>query len=159
MYTTKDLENEIDKLILDRMERREPIDPEWVTMEVMRSHLKRKHVKRDTNFQTCCSWYFTREKAGVRIARATKKPPRSDEAQFTFAGVGFVHIQPYYVVSRDEVDVGIPVLDKSNAPGLSYDEMTALGQGMSGSGETRIEHGREVLALRDMLYPMERRRA
>jgi hypothetical protein len=114
-YTDHELRREINTVLDSLASRHEPWKPQWVAQTVCRDHRSALVETEDVHvaFWEYAGYTLTRKVATacVNDRAADFQPPDQPPGQLNLPGFEREHLQDYYVVTRDEEDIAVCVLD------------------------------------------------
>jgi hypothetical protein len=141
-YTEEQLRLEINTLLDKRQQRRETLQPLWITQEICRQHhtgLADETTASEEQQYHIAFWkhggYTITRKLVTRCINEREKPDRVADVPFL---PGFEYLQHYYVIKRDGVDVGVPIEECTD------DELLAKAALYRAQATRLIAHANEI---------------
>jgi hypothetical protein len=155
MYHDKQLRHEINVVIDALSTRREPWKPQWITHKVCESHRAGLQSEDSDHvaFHTYTSYTLVR-KFVTECINQRADPPVSEESaqqQLSLPGFDRQHLQDYYVVTREDGDIAVCVLD------LTEGEIDAKAALYRSHSRKALAHAEELERFKD--WRMARRHA
>jgi len=112
-YTEEQLRLEINAVLDNRQQRREVLQPIWITVEICQQHrtgLADEKSASEDQQQHIAFWeyggYTITRKLVTRCINEREKPDKVADVPFL---PGFEYLQHYYVTKRNGVDIGVPI--------------------------------------------------
>ena len=137
MGYSEQLKIEIEQMLDSLKEERRPWEANWITVAICKNHENGLAENgEDVEFWRYCGQTACREAVRRCINKRAGDRPQQDDGQLVLPG--WDHLQAYYMVRRDEEDIGISVF---NLTDNEIQEKEALYRKM---GEGCFAHAREL---------------
>lgn len=128
MYTINDLVLEIRALIDARIARREPVNPDWVTQEILNQHAQMDGP--DSAFYRCVSRETVRTHVRQQINRFRVTPEKAQTIDRQLVLPGYQYLQQAYLIGADGEQIAMPLEQMSAAQRQAkIIELRAMGDG------------------------------
>ena len=107
MYTTNQLVQEIRIIIDSRISRRQTINPDWVTQEIMNQH--QDFVGNDADFYQCVGRESIRDQVRKQINRFRVTPEKAKNIDRQLVLPGYQYLQQAYLIETGGEQIAIPL--------------------------------------------------
>lgn len=104
-YQMSDVRDEIKTLVHGKIKRKETLDADLMTDEVLSRHPIAEWD--DSSFYLCCSQRAVREEVRREIAKLV--PSDDEEVNRQMILPGFERLQTYYMIHRNGAQLGLPI--------------------------------------------------
>lgn len=136
MYSITLLAQEIRAIVHDRIQRKEPIQPNWITQEIINTHSLIEGE--DSDFYLCVGRETIREQVRKQISRFKLSPDKALNVDQQLVLPGYERLQVFYLVESDGEQIAIPLERMSESQRQAkIDELRAMGAGC-------YQHAREL---------------
>ena len=128
MYSVSQLTQEIRSVIDQRIEKKQPIHPDWVTQEIINRHSE--IMGDDTNFYLCVGREAIRDQVRKQINRFRLTPEKALNLDQQLVLPGYERLQRFYLIESDSTQIAIPLEKMTNAQRKAkVIELRAMGDG------------------------------
>ncbi len=128
MYSISQLTHEIRATVDERIERKEPIQPNWIAQQILGNHsLIEGH---DTDFYQCVAYETVREQVRKQISRFKLAPEQAAHVNRQLVLPGYERLQAFYLIESDGEQIAIPLVRMTSAQRKAKtDELRTMGDG------------------------------
>lgn len=141
MYSITQLTQEIRAIVHTRIQRKERIQPNWITQDIINTHPLIEGE--DSDFYLCLGRETIREQVRKQISRFKLTPDKAVNINQQLVLPGYERLQVFYLIESDGEQIAIPLEQMSDAQRQAkIDELRAMGSGC-------YQHARELERYRD----------
>lgn len=128
MYSLAQLTQEIREIVDSKIKRREIINPDWVTQEIIGGHQEIEGS--DSDFYLCVGRETIRAQVRGQINRFRLSPEKAIQVDRQLVLPGYERLQAFYLVGDGQAQIAIP-LEKMTSPQrkAKASELRAMGAG------------------------------